>query len=381
MPETNFIYETCLMKHHVRVNGWLPFCRRRLQSIRAIAPRRLRYFTFCAVGAIDVLMLDVANIIRRSNTDRFDTVVFFDQTPNDVLETKKRIPGAIGFPGDFTTIVLLEDPDEATVVDNIDTSSAPVEEENTIGVRRRESLILQRQSFINQFPFDVINLDLEEHLFKPNDELPGRVVNSLKKLLEWQRRSFITPESAAPKLLDGFTLMFTTRIGPENLSEEYLQMLEDYLESNLAARSELHPIFASRTNNVESVRALRVTNFDLFFKLATPKVIASILLSEDWYVDPAAGVVVYEFERHPEGYEPYKMLHMVMDVKRQIPARNRRPPRVLVTPAAEAAYASVVREIIEREEIVVTEEGIDRDELQENLDIVFLRRKKYYPTD
>src|SRR5436305_14769112 len=120
-----FKYETCLLKHHVRTNVWLPMAKARLKAIRAgttktTAKRRLRYFTFCAVGAIDVLMLDLAQVVRRSDTGRFDTIFFFDKDQEHVAETTRRIPGAIGFVGDFVDTVLLDDPEEATIVDSFE---------------------------------------------------------------------------------------------------------------------------------------------------------------------------------------------------------------------------------------------------------------------
>ena len=63
-----FKYEDDLLKHYVRINGWLPLCKERHDSLQGRAAklrRRLRYFTFCSVNAVDVLMLDVANIINR----------------------------------------------------------------------------------------------------------------------------------------------------------------------------------------------------------------------------------------------------------------------------------------------------------------------------
>src|SRR5229473_3640208 len=99
-------YESDLIKHFVRTDGWLPVCSRRLKAIQQSHQRRLRYFTFCAIGAVDVLMLDVAKVVSRSSTDRFDTVVFFDQSPEAVDETLKRIPGATGFNEDFVNLVL-----------------------------------------------------------------------------------------------------------------------------------------------------------------------------------------------------------------------------------------------------------------------------------
>src|SRR5260370_13449713 len=75
MPDGLFEFEDCLLKHHVRTNGWLPVCKSRRQQInegvKEKNKRRVRYFTFCAVGAIDVLMLDGAKVLVRSQADRF----------------------------------------------------------------------------------------------------------------------------------------------------------------------------------------------------------------------------------------------------------------------------------------------------------------------
>src|SRR5260370_24811337 len=98
MIKGTFRYEDDLLKHHVRLMGWLPLCKKRLDYIRAAGSpnslRRLRYFTFCAVGAVDVLMLDVEKVIRVSKEGLFDTVTFFYRDPGSVSETLKRIPVA-----------------------------------------------------------------------------------------------------------------------------------------------------------------------------------------------------------------------------------------------------------------------------------------------
>ncbi len=193
--------------------------------------RRLRYFTFCAVGAIDVLMLDVARVIRRSNDGEFDTVVFFDRGDIEVLETQKRIPGAHGYIGDFVDLVLLPDLDEEVVVEGLEHLAAPAGEPDEAATRERQRRLAQRQAFIREFPFDVTNLDLEGFFFRAGDPFPGRLVNALRTILRWQRRPIERPKRA-PEYLDGFSLMFTTQIGPPNLGQDYLQMLRDALDHN-----------------------------------------------------------------------------------------------------------------------------------------------------
>jgi hypothetical protein len=376
-----FPYETCLLKHHVRIHGWLPYCKDRLRIIRASdrsgIKRRLRYFTFCAVGAIDVLLLDVAKVIRPSDGG-FDTVVFFDKDAEAVAETKKRIPGAIGFPGDFATLVMLDDPDEDDAVDSIAALEPPADEKNNRVTRERQNLIAQRRNFIQCFPFDVINLDLEEFLFRPRDKLPGRLVNAMDTIFRWQKRRFIPPGRRALHELNGFTLMFTTRIGPPNISETYLEMLRTYLSENLRRDPNLRPVMEKRTGGTSDVSRLQKENFDLFFELAVPKVIAGTLRENDWSIDPTRGMSIFEFQRKPENNEPYRMLHMVMHVNRFDPPAGRRPPG-LNHPNIENTYAAAVNRIIADEVISVTYENILDQELQEDLNRVLARRRKYYP--
>src|SRR5579859_2799215 len=236
-----FRYEDCLRKHYIRTEGWLPLCKNRKQIVRSsktkkARERRLRYFTFCAAGAIDVLLLDVERVIKPSADGWFDVVCFFDRTEEYVIETQKRIPGATGFPGDFTKIVLRQDPEEEQVIDEIAPLKSPEGDADTLEIQEAQRDLAQRRKFIQQFPFDIINLDLEEFLFKPNDPIPGRVVNALRKVFAWQRRPLVLsgPGKKVVSLpLEGFSLMFTTQIGPANLNEEYLGMLAAYLDGNI----------------------------------------------------------------------------------------------------------------------------------------------------
>lgn len=379
-------YERDLLKHHVRVTGWLPLCQKRLKTMRSNDPssrkRRLRYFTFCAVGAMDVLMLDVAKVIKRSKAGRFDTVVFFDKDSDLVQKTQQRIPGALGFPGDFVKVVLLDDQDDGIVIAGQDSLLPQINYDDDIRVRQRQILVDQHHGFIRQFPFDVINLDLEEFLFKPSETLPGQVVNALRKIFEWQSRSFVTLQNGSEQYIDGFSLMFTTRIGPANLSDAYLDMLRECVEDNIRNDELLFPVFQERTGGLESVAALQQNNFELFFLLAIPKMLSNILIeTADWYIDPGSGISIYEFERTTPNVVPYKMLHLVMDVKRQMPIRSHRIPRVGLSPEVRDAYRTVVRQIFTNDKITVTLDNIDQVALQENLDRIIEQRRLYYPDD
>lgn len=379
MSDGIFPYENCLLKHHVRVRGWLPLCQQRLALIRDGRPknklRRLRYFTFCAVGAIDVLMLDVADVIRRSDEGNFDTVIFFDKESEHVAETLKRIPGAIGFPGDFIKIVLLENPEEENILANNEVLAPAINDRDTAERRRRQLDIDQRQNFINCFPFDVINLDLTQFFFRSNDPFPGQMVGALRKIFAWQQKG-LTYHKNPIEFLNGFSLMFTTQVGPPDLSGEYLDLIQSYLENNLASNADLRPIFEERSS-YERIDELRNSNFDLFFKLGMPKVILKILMEQDWYVDPALGIKIFEFERTSKS-GPYRMLHLVMDVKRKEPPFNGRAPGQ-ESDVAIAAYHTTVEKLFREREILLTKETIDNASLQQNLDKIIARRRKYFP--
>ena len=122
MEKGEFKFEDCLLKHYIRKKAWLPKCKQRLRDLqnsfrKKKDERRLRYFTFCAVGALDVVMLEMERVFHRSrSTKRFDSVVFFDINQEFVSQTQITIPGAIGFPSDFIDVILANDPAEPITV-------------------------------------------------------------------------------------------------------------------------------------------------------------------------------------------------------------------------------------------------------------------------
>lgn len=377
--DDGFRFEDCLLKHHVRRNGWLPLCQQRLKKLRKTlnpkTARRLRYFTFCAIGAIDVLMLELAKVIKKNaETDRFDTVFFFDKDREHIDETTKRIPGAIGFPGEFVEIVLADDPEGD---DPLKVLEPPREKAETEETRRQQVLLATRRDFIKCFPFDIVNLDLERFFFQPNDPFPGRLVNAMRRLFQWQRNPFVAKNKKMHPI-NGFSLMFTTRIGPSNLGEDYLKMLRDCLTLNVQAVPELGPLLEARAGTREA-KNIELNNFATFFKLSVPKLVASILGEEDWCVEEEVGVRIFEFERQSKG-GPYKMLHLAMDVRRKNPPREQRAPGQ-DSPGAVDAYRVVSRKIFAEAEIVVSEATIDKKVLQDDLDKIKKHRKKYYPEE
>ncbi len=363
-----FNHEDCLLKHHVRYSGWLPLCKSRLKAIRAAGAknRRLRYFTFCATGAIDVYMLLVEKVLKKSKQDFFDTVVFFELTPENVVQTQKAIPGAIGFPGNFTEILAFGEQvnDVVPQADPLDYSLA---EKDRIEVRDRQRMRAQRQEFSSHFPFDVLNLDLQEYLFRPRDQLPGKLINAIRQVLEWQKLPVTFKNSNAKEYLQGFSFMFTTRVGPENMSADYRDMLLKCLSDNIARDAELVELLAARTG-AGTPAELLASDFETFFKFAVPKILLNMINDKDWYVDPNEGVKTFEFERE-DGNGPYRMLHFIADIRRKTPPEHARAPGTQPAEAVEA-YGEVARMIFSKPEEVVNDNSIDSKLLKSHLDRV-----------
>lgn len=388
-----------LVKHYVRTRAWLPICQSRLQAIRKKIDdprhyRRLRYFTFCASGATDVLMLDVAGVVTRSKKGGFDTVTFFDKDPESVFKALQVIRGAVAIPGKFTSVVLTDDVDEesafpyygetlqeqdelyeAAIEEEIDANAPLAPTEHLRAVQRthsRQVRIEMRRKFIERFPFDVINLDLTDFLFKPNDPIPGKVINSLREIWDWQK----LPIRATNETIDEFSLLFTTQIGPPNLNDEYLDILTHYLEENLARDETLRNLLTKRAGTQE-VAVLKNENFSDFFKLAVPKALASTLMEKDWFVDCNTGIRIYEFTRDSKEGQ-YSMLHLVMDIKRQNPPMERRAPHT--TPQeVDLSYRRTVRRIFEEDVEFISAETVKphEEELQQSLQLIRARRRKY----
>lgn len=352
MAEGDFKFENCLLKHYVRLEGWLPICKRRSKSVKeqiASAERpRLKYFTFCAAGALDVMMLDMEKVIHRSAADLFDSVYFFDVNETYVAQTRQRVPGAIGFPAEFVKVVLAEDPAEEEMIDTVETLEPPKEEDFTSDVIDRNRILAIRRQFVQSFPFDVINLDLERYLFRPREELPGALVNALRSVFQWQQKAGKTKSGKKYKI-NGFSLMFTLRLGPKDLGAEYQDLMKQYIDSNIAQDPSLEPLFKAKSAGLSPEEFIKA-DFESFFKIAAPKTIMSLLHEQDWHVDPEHGVIVYEFERQSQ--QPYRMLHIVMDVRRNHPPKEKRAPG-FEPPAAKAAYSATIRKLFQGDAITV----------------------------
>ncbi len=342
------------LKHHIRLDGWLPACRERLKLVKKANRKHCNYFTFCGRGAKDVLVLNRDRIVPYRSSKGFSTVAFFELDPDAMRDASQLLWGANPFEADFLDvmdfpddpILWMEDVDELSSNRNIEPGATEFREQQLKSARRR---------FLRLFPFDIINLDLCGHVFRANDPLPGKVIQAIRKVLACQCRSLIE-DNVNHGELPGFTLMFTTEVGPMNLGETHTEALSTILESNMEGNDELRQAFIAKTQCQTASDLLQLDRLR-FLALGTCKLIARELLNSDWYFDPDE-LLVFELVRPATASKPaYKMLHLVGQVVRQSPIQSARIETV--TAAAVDAYEQVVRQLFEGEPVRVSPEDIE----------------------
>ena len=277
-------------------------------------PRRLRYLTFCAEGAIDVLALRNAKIIKRSAAKEYDTVVFFDFAPQAVDRTLAIIEGANGFPTDFFNLVNL---DYDHLPDSDQIGDMPRDKDETDATFKAEKNATLFTLFRESFPFDLINLDVERYVIRPSEQLPGHLLSAWDKVLDWQKRS--RQHEKSQYSLDEFTLFFTTKLGPAELPEPHRSSLIDVLEENVTQFPGLKEILITNYAS-ESAASLYATDFESFLKLAVPKALVSRALARDWILDLDLSYRGYKFDRSPPSSPAYTMMHYILHFKRCSPS-------------------------------------------------------------
>jgi hypothetical protein len=301
--------------------------------------RRLRYLTFCAEGAIDVIALRNAKIIKRSRSKLYDTVVFFDFSPQAIDKTLSAIEGANGFPADFFKLMNLGI-DEAPTGDLID--GMPRDRVESDATFAREKYTHLFGAFRDEFPFDLINLDVERYVIIPSEELPGNLLAAWDRILDWQKRSRMW--EGKPCGVDQFTLFFTTKIGPKDLPSAHRDGLINLLDENVTRFPPLMELLKSQYS-VETAANFYESDFDNFLKLAVPKALVSRALSKDWSVDLDLTYRAFVFDRTPPNSESYTMVHYVLHFRRCSPSLGTLINPHAIPASVNASYAESITRI------------------------------------
>ncbi len=274
-------YETDVVKHFVRHQGWLVAVKERKKHVKAAIDARKRkqglsYFTFCASSAIDVFMLERANILRRDpKTQRLKGVYFCEAETPEFLKIASLIGSSdSGFMEKFEDFVLFEDDRDTRGITEYDPTLAVPDLAN---VRRKINCKRMCQQFLDLHPFDVINLDLYGNLFPPRGEVCSRMMNTIEKTFEMQKRS----STVDGHQIDGFTLFLTVYISKDDFHEDVVEQLRETAQANLA-HDELKEAFEDRFDHGDSDQLME-EDFPTFFSIILPKVIAGLAKNHGWF--------------------------------------------------------------------------------------------------
>lgn len=322
MPKPSFQLAGDERKHYARTHLWLPCCKRQLARLRGgrnKSKRPLRYLTFCGEEAIDVLLLEEQGIITVRDGSYAD-VAFAALTDEYVAETLRTIPDASGFSGDFFETVLFDPKNQPDLPilrsgDSEDAFFAELQDtSDTLAGRKALNIAALREQLAAEFPFDIINLDLCGYTFREKEDIPGRTIRALRRILGLQRKR--RTYDGSDYEVDEFGFLYTTRIDVnERLGKEYERLLDAGIDSNISVYPDVRAALVSRLH-AKDAAVLRRKDRQEYLRLAIPKQLVITLASEGWEIDPIYGVECLAIQRSKDGHR-YSMLHMAMTLRRK----------------------------------------------------------------
>ncbi len=348
MPAPTFVLAKDPKKHFVRTRLWLPFCRAQFERVRLRGGnvRPLRYLTFCGEDAIDVLMLSEEGILEAPRGE-YPDVCFAALRDELVNETLRAIPGARGFAGDFFETVLFDPKDHAPlheIAEADDADDAFYEAlrtaSDTPAGRAKLTIARLKDELTTQFPFDVINLDLCDYTFKNKEDIPGRKIKALRRILAWQREP--RTENGRKYEIKDFSLLYTTRIDVlERLDGQYEGLLDNGIDSNVGSYGDVKAALRNRVA-VDSAAALRRRDRREYLRLGISKQLAMTVSAEGWEIDSDHGMPGFGIER-VKRHRHYTMLHVAMHLRRIEPKPKTRAARV--SRARGSAYHQTIHQL------------------------------------
>ena len=365
-------YETDPLKHYVRKYGWLTAARQQKHTIRNRSKRiPLRYFTFCAAGAIDVFMLERAGILKRSGeTGRLEGVYFCEENDEDF----GRIADLIGTPengfrGTFEDIVLFKD-DE-------DTDGKELKDELEIGnvysdeVREKLGRKDTHYRLRKAFPFDIINLDVCGVMFPPKRDIIAPLLESIIQILAWQTESKFSINERECKR---FTLFLTSHIDPNDTNQHAIEQLENRVIENIHTNKGFQDAFVRQYGHNQAPKLIH-ENFAEFFSIAFPKfMIHEALFRFGWKVT-CGPTYLYNRDYRREENRQYQIMHAV-SVYERIPSFG----KSLDIPNVNQYTQSVIQLVndkIKWVDEIIGDSDITR-ELEEDLNQIITLRDHYH---
>ncbi len=294
-------YETDVIKHYVRLNGWLPSCRRRKTKVKR---RPFRYFTFCAASAVDVFMLERDGILKRTQEGLLEATYFCEQDAEQFEEIVNLIgTRGQGLLGKFEEIVLFKETSETNGRTYLD----PGPDKITDILRRQLQLKDKHQQLVAAFPFDVINLDATGTLFPPRQGPVSDLINSIFTILKWQAEKLLP----SGNVVNEFTLLLTVQVDESAGNVGAIDQLCELVQHNLDQRPEFLSRWIEEFAEVTPGN-LAQQDFVRFFTIALPKLLIEHGLSLAWDVT-SDGRLLYQRTR---GQNTYTMMCEVLTFMR-----------------------------------------------------------------
>lgn len=214
-----------VIKHYVRVKGWVECAKRRLESIREKkTDGYVRYFTLCGENAMDVFLFEKHNLVYFDGRG-FPDVVFCEKDL-EIFESIRRIlkRGGGDFLGEFEEVVF-------------------------------------RPEFAKLFPFDIFNLDFTRNCF-PNHEQPfSKTMSSIVKIIEEQGKKD-----------SDFDLFVTFRAERSRENQTAIAQLRENMEKNLGEVAAIKEEFVQKYGDKGLDRLLN-KDYGRFLFVTFPKLI------------------------------------------------------------------------------------------------------------
>ncbi len=302
-----------LRKHMVRLRCWLPAIEEMAQHVAdeierkvRLGERPLRYFSFPGAGALDIFFLHKRGLLSTSNEGRFCSVYYCERDAS-VYQKLSGLLGAEaeGFQGMLEEVVLFEDGSDTVGKLQPDPAEAP-----TADLLRKFAIKDRHRRFVDNAPYDVINLDLCGSLGKPLEPPFSHVLKSFFKLAEFQYGD--GPSGYRTKR---WLLLLTTRLETDPPASDYL----DQIHSIITRNSQRWPAFCDAMearfgSGVFHKSPPGGETYARLYAAGLPKVVAPELLRRGWSMAVGGGCI---YERCPPDGPRYWMVSLPIVFERR----------------------------------------------------------------
>lgn len=363
-------YNTDVVKHYVRYNGWLSTFKTILNRVNSDFNRgkrksRCKYLTFCAVQAIDVFMLEMEKYVYRNpNTNRLVNV-FFCENDEESFSVIKTMIGSEeqGFFGNFQDIILQNIEDIPSNPDD------PFDEPDSLEDRQKIRLIEIKKSLINAFPFDVINLDFYGNFFPKSGNRYSESCQAYQHVLEYQKLK--NEEEECSRFLMYLTVYTPVKEDQGQINPQAMRAFEGVLLSNLAY-DKFKEAFLSRFEH------LHPTNIDVYLKFIlrfTKQILFKETYSLGW--EPTLKDIFCYDRVHEKSAVPYKITTFIVEFQRNEQLDSTVDFAGAIPNLVESEYLKQLFKIVKDMPTHVPTEGQVPDEVKEHLSEVVQYRNNF----